>query len=155
MVASLIIGSAYAGSLQMPWDGKSILDSFGPGHKDTDFVDEDELTKYGLKKLLLAQFMFGNVEAMILSITAIFILCTALLLDATLATVLIRIAFSFLVLALSFMVGAFSSDISLRMVTYEVSSIKVYLMDRVLQYYHWLLVGIPLIILSFGTEALT
>ncbi|KAK1578344.1 hypothetical protein Q3G72_029535 [Acer saccharum] len=136
VVAALIIGPAYVGSLQMPWDGKSMLDAFGLSHNDIDFVDEDELTKYGLEKLLLAQFMFGNVAAMILSITVVFILYTALLLDATFATILIRIAFSFIVLALSFMAGAFSSDISLRMVTYEVSSIKVYLMDRVLQYYH-------------------
>ncbi|TXG70596.1 hypothetical protein EZV62_005531 [Acer yangbiense] len=132
--AALIVGLAYVGSLQMPWDGKSMLDAFAPSHNGNDFVDEDELTKYGLDKLLLAQFMFGNVAAMILSIIAVFILCTALLLYATFATVLIRIAFSFLVLAISFMARAFSSDISLRMVTYEVSSIKVYLMDRVLQY---------------------
>ena len=111
--------------------------------------------KYSLEKPLLAQFMFANVAAMILSIIVVFILCIALLIDATFAIVLIMIAFSFLVLTFSFIDEAFLSDISLRIVTYEVSSIKVYLMDRVLQYYYWLLVGIPLIILSFGTKALT
>ncbi|KAK0594810.1 hypothetical protein LWI29_000748 [Acer saccharum] len=57
VVAALIIGLAYAGSLQMPWDGKSMLDAFGLSHNDTDFLDEDELMKYGLEKLLLAKFM--------------------------------------------------------------------------------------------------
>ena len=54
VVATLIVGSAYSGSLHMPWDGKSMFDAFGRSHNGTDFIDEDELTKYGLEKLLLA-----------------------------------------------------------------------------------------------------
>ncbi|KAK2653583.1 hypothetical protein Ddye_013439 [Dipteronia dyeriana] len=135
VVAALIIGPAYAGSLQMPWDGKSKFDALG------------------LEKQLLAEFICGNNIAMFLSITAVFILCTALLIDATFATALIKVAFLFLVLALSFMSGAFSSAINLRTITYEVSSNKVHLMDILLRYYRWLLVGIPLIILYVGAKA--
>ncbi|KAK3219483.1 hypothetical protein Dsin_013453 [Dipteronia sinensis] len=84
VVAALIVGAAFAGALQIPFDG-------GNG---TDDVDTRDLSDLGF-------FLKSNVITMNLSITAAFILFLALLLDNNLASVLISIAFLLLELALT------------------------------------------------------
>ncbi|KAK2651102.1 hypothetical protein Ddye_018591 [Dipteronia dyeriana] len=161
VVAALIVGSAYAGSLQMPVDGKSGDDVSASNATTTKWFVHSNINNtvwesiHGFPRFLLVNFVFDNVAAMGLSITAAFTLCSALLLDDTLATVLVNIAFSCLVFALAFMANAFLSAIRIGMKTYEIYSDDIQLVRVVLQLSQWLLVSIPLMILAFGGEALT
>ncbi|TXG55141.1 hypothetical protein EZV62_020397 [Acer yangbiense] len=103
VVAALIGGAAFAGFLQMPF-GEDI---FNPDHKQTAHGDYWLLSKYGFDQSMLDSYLFGNIIAMNLSITAALILCLALLVDNGLAAILVWVAFVLLELALCSVGNAF------------------------------------------------
>ncbi|TXG64017.1 hypothetical protein EZV62_011011 [Acer yangbiense] len=94
VVAALIVGAAFAGALQIPFDGGNRTDE--------------------IMLIELSSFLTSNVITMNLSITAAFILFLALLLDNNLASVLISVAFLLLELALTFLGSAYFYAMLLR-----------------------------------------
>ncbi|KAK0588962.1 hypothetical protein LWI29_007759 [Acer saccharum] len=92
VVAALIVGAAFAGVLQIPYDGEK---STGEGF----FLDTN--------KVRLSFFLFYNITTMSLSVIAAFTLFLALSVDNNLATKLVSVAFLLLELALTFMGCAF------------------------------------------------
>ncbi|KAL5823278.1 hypothetical protein ACOSQ4_021178 [Xanthoceras sorbifolium] len=101
VVAALVVGAAFAGALQIPFDDANRTDNAGTAPassaSDRDFSN----------KGYLGSFLFNNVITMNLSITASFILFLALLLDTNLATKLVSISLLLLELALTFLGSAF------------------------------------------------
>ncbi|KAK1567987.1 hypothetical protein Q3G72_019043 [Acer saccharum] len=94
VVAALIVGAAFAGVLQIPYDGEK---STGEGF----FLAIDN------NKVRLSFFLFYNITTMSLSVIAAFTLFLALSVDNNLATKLVSVAFLLLELALTFMGCAF------------------------------------------------
>ncbi|TXG55173.1 hypothetical protein EZV62_020429 [Acer yangbiense] len=96
VVAALIVGAAFAGVLQIPYDNG------GNGTDDPDrgfFQERNQMS--------LSFFLFYNIATMILSVIAAFTLFLALSVDNNLATKLVSVAFLLLELALTFMGCAF------------------------------------------------
>ncbi|KAL5797595.1 hypothetical protein ACOSQ2_002415 [Xanthoceras sorbifolium] len=133
VVAALIVGAAFAGSLQMPvGDDKEV----------------DEYTWW-----VLGRFMFANLLAMNFSLTAALALCLALLVNNKLAATMIWVAFVLLELALLCVSSAFWWAIRIRSWTYELDSITLVFLsfitfndvNAVLRSFQAMLLAIPLI----------
>ncbi|KAL5864900.1 hypothetical protein ACOSQ3_002414 [Xanthoceras sorbifolium] len=133
VVAALIVGAAFAGSLQMPvGDDKEV----------------DEYTWW-----VLGRFMFANLLAMNFSLTAALALCLALLVNNKLAATMIWVAFVLLELALLCVSSAFWWAIRIRSWTYELDSITLVFLsfitfndvNAVLRSFQAVLLAIPLI----------
>ncbi|TXG55176.1 hypothetical protein EZV62_020432 [Acer yangbiense] len=113
VVASLIAGAAFSGFLQMPFSG------------DKEGTDHDAFwANHGVERSMVDSFMFANMLAMNLSITAALTLCLALLVDNKLAAILVWVAFVLLELALSSVSSAFWWAMIIRCQTYNLHHIK-------------------------------
>ncbi|KAH7576991.1 hypothetical protein JRO89_XS01G0187800 [Xanthoceras sorbifolium] len=109
VVTALVVGAAFAGALQIPFDDANRTDNAATAPASSG-SDRDIINKSNL-----ASFLLNNVITMNLSITASFILFLALLLDTNLATKLVSISFLLLEVALIFMGSAFLYAVVLRM----------------------------------------
>ncbi|KAK1568439.1 hypothetical protein Q3G72_024521 [Acer saccharum] len=109
VVAALITGASFSGFLQMPFSGDRVNSNSA----------DDWKKEYGFEKWKLGSFMFANMLAMNLSITAALTLCLALLVDNNLAAILVWVAFVLLELALSTIGTAFWWATEIRCQTYK------------------------------------
>ncbi|KAK2651090.1 hypothetical protein Ddye_018579 [Dipteronia dyeriana] len=151
VVAALIAGAAFSGVLQMPFSGDE---------EGTDHVDF--WAKHDVEKSMVGSFMFANMLAMNLSITAALTLCLALLVDNKLAAILVWVAFVLLELALSSGGSAFWWAMELRSQTYKLRHIKadvfsfvsIRTVSSVFIYVQGALVMIPLLTSTMGWQVL-
>ncbi|KAK2651098.1 hypothetical protein Ddye_018587 [Dipteronia dyeriana] len=146
VVATLIIGVAFAGFLQMPFKGENPND------------ESDWVSQYGLDQRMVGRFMFANMLAMNLSITAALTLCLALLVDNKLAAILAWVAFLLLELALFSVSSAFWWAMSIRSQTYEEYYINPNVFGKIdfftaglaFFYVHGALIMIPMLTCTMG-----
>ncbi|KAK1567129.1 hypothetical protein Q3G72_008469 [Acer saccharum] len=151
VVASLIAGAAFSGFLQMPFSG------------DKEGTDHDAFwAKHGVQRSMVGSFMFANMLAMNLSITAALTLCLALLVDNKLAAILVWVAFVLLELALSSVSSAFWWAMIIRCQTYKLHHIKadvfsfvsIRTVSTVFIYVQGALIMIPLLTSTMGWQVL-
>ncbi|KAL5812163.1 hypothetical protein ACOSQ3_027113 [Xanthoceras sorbifolium] len=110
VVAALVVGAAFAGALQIPFDDVSRTDNASTGTGTASSASYSDI----INKSNLGYYLINIVITMNLSITAAFTLFLALLLDTNLATKLFSISFLLLELALTFMGSAFYYAMVLR-----------------------------------------
>ncbi|KAH7576911.1 hypothetical protein JRO89_XS01G0174400 [Xanthoceras sorbifolium] len=127
VVAALVVGTAFAGALQIPSDNAD-------GNKSS---------------------LIKDVITMNLSITAAFTLFLALLLDTNLATKLVSISFLLLELALIFMDSAFYDAVTLKMQNIDDAGFLFFEMAiDIFQLIQLVLVVISILAFAMGREAL-
>ncbi|KAK3184159.1 hypothetical protein Dsin_031445 [Dipteronia sinensis] len=142
VVAALIAGAAFSGVLQMPFSA------------DKEGTDDE--------KSMVGRFMFANMFAMNLSITAALTLCLALLVDNKLAAILVWVAFVLLELALSSVGSTFWWAMQIRYRTYKLhhieanvfSFVSIRTVSIVFIYVQGALIMIPLLTSTMGWQVL-
>ncbi|KAK3184596.1 hypothetical protein Dsin_031882 [Dipteronia sinensis] len=112
VVAALVVGAAFAGAIQIPYES-------GNGSSSTNDVGIAPAANSGSsaekKKDLLSDYLLGNIITMNLSNTAAFSLFLALLIDTNLASILVSVSFLLLELALLTMAATFANAMLLRL----------------------------------------
>ncbi|KAH7576915.1 hypothetical protein JRO89_XS01G0175300 [Xanthoceras sorbifolium] len=145
VVAALVVGTAFAGALQIPSDNADGTDNAGTAPASSasyrDFINKS--------------YLINDVITMNLSITAAFTLFLALLLDTNLATKLVSISFLLLELALIFMGSAFYDAVTLRMQNIDDARFLFFEMAiGIFQLIQIVLVVISILAFAMGREAL-
>ncbi|KAL5865153.1 hypothetical protein ACOSQ3_002667 [Xanthoceras sorbifolium] len=141
VVAALLVGAAYAGALQIPFDNANRTDNAAPAPASNTFDSYQ------------GAYLFNTVITMNLSTTAAFTLFLALLLDINLASKLVSISFLLLELALTLMGIAFAYAIALRARDTDGWSLPLVTID-IFQHIQMALVVTSIGAFTMGREAL-
>ncbi|TXG55171.1 hypothetical protein EZV62_020427 [Acer yangbiense] len=151
VVAALVVGVAFAGVLQIPYD--SSTDNVG----NVPAARSDSSQSQMDKKSILSLFLFTNILTMNLAVIAAFGLFLALLLDANLGSILVSVSFLLLELSLTYMGSAFLYAMQLRMKIIGDQLYLTIILDRVLAVFQLIqkvLVIISLLVFTLGREEL-